>query len=160
MKVSSIVVVGAALCAAFLSTAPPVSAAPATENVTTSSAPRGWSCPDPLATTLHDAGFRGTNLREAWAISMRESHGHARAISPTNDYGLFQFNKHAHRDADWWSDKDLLDPAYNASVAYRISEAGRTWYPWDISGKGQHLGRYSSRSVYNVYMKRYSEYPC
>lgn len=117
-------------------------------------------CTDPLVAVLRKVGFRGTNLKEAWAISMRESHGHSKAISPTNDYGLFQFNYRAWHKAPWWDSKKLLTPTYNATVAYRISDGGKTWYPWDINGKGKFLGRYSSAGTYSVFKSWYNKFPC
>ena len=117
-------------------------------------------CADVLVTQLRRAGFRARSLRIAWAIAMRESHGHARAISGGGDYGLFQFNRAAWGDASWWDPTRLLDPLYNATVAYRLSQDGTTWYPWDIDGKGRHLGRYSTSSTYGVFTKYLGEYPC
>jgi hypothetical protein len=118
------------------------------------------ACTDQTVKVLHSAGFRGQALRYAYAIVMRESKGHARAISPTSDYGLFQFNRAAHSRSDWWHSTRLLDPAYNAAIAWRLSQGGRTWYPWDISGRGQHLARYSSTSTYRVFVQYVKQYPC
>ena len=117
-------------------------------------------CANVLAQQLHAAGFTGSRLRTAWAIAMRESHGNAGAISTTGDYGLFQFNRSAWHRAAWWNPTRLLDPAYNARVAWKVSQHGRTWYPWDIGGRGQHLGRYSSRSTFRVFVQYVKEYPC
>jgi hypothetical protein len=109
---------------------------------------------------LHSAGFRGRALKYAYGIVMRESKGHAKAISPTNDYGLFQWNRATWSRAKWWDPVKLLDATYNAAVAYDISQGGRTWYPWDIGGRGQHLGRYSSSSTYRVWVRYVKQYPC
>lgn len=117
-------------------------------------------CKNWLVNQLHETGFRGKNLREAWAIVMRESGGREDAISSTNDYGMFQFNQAAWSGQDWWNSKKLLTRDYNAKVAYRISQGGKTWYPWDIDGKGHHKGAYTSKHTYNVYLKWYKKYPC
>ena len=117
-------------------------------------------CANVLAQQLHAVGFRGHRLQTAWAIAMRESKGHAAAISPTNDFGLFQFNRATWSKATWWDPARLLDPVYNARVAWKLSQGGRTWYPWDISGRGEHLGRYSSSSTFRVFVRYLSEYPC
>jgi len=116
-------------------------------------------CANPLAVVIHEAGFRGENAREAWAIAMRESRGQARVISATNDYGLFQLNYSAHHRQPWWDSQRLLTPLYNAKVAYKLSQGGRTWYPWDIDGQGRHLGRYTSTATYRVYRHWYARYP-
>lgn len=118
------------------------------------------ACSDPVVRVLHSAGFRGKALRYAYGIVMRESKGRARAISPTNDYGLFQWNRAAWSRATWWDSERLLDPTYNAAVAFKISQGGRTFYPWDINGRGYHLARYSSRATFNVWVKYVKEYPC
>jgi hypothetical protein len=118
------------------------------------------ACTDPVVNVLHSAGFRGRALRYAYGIVMRESKGHAIAVSRTNDYGLFQWNKAAWARAKWWDPVRLLDPAYNASVAFDISQGGRTFYPWDINGNGYHLGRYSSRATYRVFVQYVKAYPC
>ena len=117
-------------------------------------------CDNWLVKVLSKAGFRGDNLRQAWAIVMRESGGREDAISSTGDYGMFQFNKAAWGGQDWWNTDLLLTRDYNASIAFQISDGGRTWYPWDIDGKGNHKGNYTSRAVYEKYVKWYNEYPC
>lgn len=165
MKYANIIVRAALSVAIILSlgmTVHPANAVPLPPAKADSAAvkKKGKGCSDPLVAILRKVGFKGHNLREAWAISMRESHGHARAVSPTHDYGLFQFNYAAWHNADWWSASRLLTPAYNATVAYRVSRGGKTWYPWDINGKGQHLGRYSSSGTYAVFKSWYDKYPC
>jgi Lysozyme like domain len=118
------------------------------------------ACTDRVVNILHSAGFRGQALHYAYGIVMRESKGHARAISPTSDYGLFQFNRAAWSSESWWHSTRLLEPAYNAAVAWRLSQGGRTFYPWDINGRGQHLGRYSTGSTYRVFVDYVKAYPC
>jgi hypothetical protein len=122
--------------------------------------PKNKECKNWLVRELRAVGFRGKNLREAWAIVMRESGGRANAISSTNDYGMFQFNRAAWSKQDWWDTEKLLTKRYNAQIAYKISRGGKTWYPWDIDGKGNHLGRYSPRGVYQKYVSWYNKYPC
>ena len=39
------------------------------------------ACTDPVVNVLHSAGFRGRALRYAYGIVMRESKGHAIAVS-------------------------------------------------------------------------------
>ena len=117
-------------------------------------------CDNWLVKVLYDAGFRGDNLRQAWAIVMRESGGREDAVSATGDYGMFQFNKVAWGDRDWWNTQLMLTRDYNAEMAFNVSDGGRTWYPWDIDGKGNHKGNYTSNGVYQKYVKWYNEYPC
>lgn len=118
------------------------------------------TCKNWLVKELKRAGFKGRGLRIAWSIAMRESGGRANAISSTGDYGVFQFNRAAWGRQPWWNTTKLLTRDYNIMIAYRISQEGKTWYPWDISGKGSHLGRYTSYGTYSVFKKWYDKYPC
>ena len=118
------------------------------------------ACTDRVVNVLHSAGFRARALRIAYGIVMRESKGQPRQISRTNDYGLFQFNRATWARATWWHSTRLLDPAYNAAAAWRVSQHGHTFYPWDISGKGRHLGRYTSTNTYRVFVQYVKAFPC
>ena len=116
-------------------------------------------CKNWLAKELKNAGFKGKGLRIAWAIAMRESGGRANAISSTGDYGVFQFNRAAWGKQPWWNTTKMLDRDYNIMIAYNISQQGKTFYPWDIDGKGRHKGAYTSVGVYNKYKSWYEKYP-
>lgn len=94
-------------------------------------------CTDPLVVTLKRAGFTGRDLREAWAIAMRESGGREDLVSHSVDHGLFQFNIDAHRDKHWWNTKRLLTADYNARVAYLTSRGGKDWLMWGLTPNGQ-----------------------
>lgn len=118
------------------------------------------SCDNVHVKRLYKTGFRGKNLVEAWAVLMRESGGRPDAISATGDYGVFQFNKAAHSRQDWWDTDKMLTWEYNMKIAYEISDGGRTWYPWDIDGRGDHLGRYTSSGTYGKFREWYDKFPC
>lgn len=117
-------------------------------------------CKNWLVKHLFKHGFRGENLREAWAIVMRESGGNEKTISSTNDYGMFQFNHYAHNKASWWNSNKLLTRDYNTKIAYEKSRGGKTWYMWDIDGQGNWKAEWSPRSTYNKYTEWYKKYPC
>ena len=129
-----------------------------------------WSCDDKLAKILYKAGFRGENLHEAWAIAMRESNGIPTKIGHGSDFGLFQFNYPSHYDKDWWDSEKLLDPLYNAKVAFKISDGGRDWSQWGLDGNGNtqaQLYRNYGWSQWKIdnwitipYQKYYEQYPC
>jgi soluble lytic murein transglycosylase-like protein len=70
--------------------------------------------------------------RTAYCIARYESTWNPRAISPGGgNYGLFQINV-VHRGwADW---SRILDPYYNARIAYRLSHGGRNWSAWSTHG--------------------------
>ena len=117
------------------------------------------TCKNFLVKDLKQAGFKGKGLRIAWAIAMRESGGRANAISSTGDYGVFQFNRAAWGSQPWWNTTKLLTRDYNIMIAYRISQHGKTFYPWDIDGKGRHKGLYTSNAVYAKYKSWYNKFP-
>ena len=118
------------------------------------------TCKNWLVRELKEAGFKGKGLRIAWAIAMRESGGRANAISSTGDYGVFQFNRAAHSDQPWWNTTKMLNRDYNIMIAYRMSQGGRTFYPWDIDGKGNWKNTWSTSGSYASYKKWYNKYPC
>ena len=60
----------------------------------------------------------------AACIVAHESSGNPRAISPTDDWGLFQVN------ASWGSAMASLNPVANAAAAVRISDDGTNWEAW------------------------------
>lgn len=128
--------------------------------VKTEAQPKPKACKNWLVRELKEAGFKGKGLRIAWAVAMRESGGRANAISSTGDYGVFQFNRAAWGDQSWWNTNKMLTRDYNIMIAYRISQKGKTFYPWDIDGRGNHKGNYTSSSVYSKYKSWYKKYPC
>ena len=73
----------------------------------------GWSGDTAIRVAACESGF---NPR---AANWGDSNG--------GSFGLFQINK-AHRD--WVDFGRIYDPAYNISVAYRLSGGGRNWGPW------------------------------
>ena len=60
----------------------------------------------------------------AACIVSHESGGNPRAISPTDDFGLFQVN------GSWGPGMASLNPVANAEAAVKISDNGRSWAPW------------------------------
>ena len=118
------------------------------------------TCKNWLVRELKEAGFKGKGLRIAWAIAMRESGGRADAISSTGDYGVFQFNRAAHSKQPWWDTQKLLTRDYNIMIAYDMSQGGKTFYPWDIDGKGNWKKTWSTHGSYASYSKWFKKYPC
>lgn len=99
---------------------------------------------DKLTGWLKEAGFQGQALRVAWAVAMRESSGDP-TLGPGHpeyngyDMGLFQWNRPSWSDESWWDEKRLLEPVYNARVAFKISRGGTWWLPWGLSGDGMKM---------------------
>jgi hypothetical protein len=128
------------------------------------------TCGDWLTRLLSTSGFEGEDLREAWAIVMRESGGREDAVSVTGDLGLFQINTDTWRDQDWFDRDLLLKRKYNSKVAYQLSRGGQTWYSWGLDGHGRpDPGAYEkagwsaeriSSHIVVPYIQWYARYPC
>jgi LysM repeat protein len=67
-------------------------------------------------------------------IAMAESGGNPNAISPTNDYGLWQING-SHGSLA------TLNPQANARSAVIVSSNGTNWNPWTTYRTGAYSGR-------------------
>lgn len=127
-------------------------------------------CGDWLTRLLSRSGYEGEDLREAWAIVMRESGGRADAVSATGDLGLFQINTETWKDEDWFNRKQLLKRKYNSQVAYQLSRGGRTWYSWGLDGHGRPQADAYVKSGWSderieshivvPYIQWYAQYPC
>jgi hypothetical protein len=94
-----------------------------------------------LKALLGAVGFKGTALKEAWAIAKRESNGqpirfNGNENTGDNSYGLFQINMiGALKDARLSKFKinytsDLLNPVINAQIAFHMSNGGENWSAW------------------------------
>ena len=128
------------------------------------------TCGDWLTRLLSRSGFEGEDLREAWAIVMRESGGREDAISRTDDLGLFQINTATWREQPWFDRELLLTRKYNAQVAHTLSRGGSTWYSWGLDGHGRPDARAYVKSGWSEerivgsivmpYVQWYAQYPC
>ncbi|WDL95714.1 transglycosylase SLT domain-containing protein [Alicyclobacillus sp. ALC3] len=82
--------------------------------------------PAQVAHYAYEAGFRGRALVTAVAIAKAESTFNTAAVNPNDTcYGLWQVST--------IHDKPplaLMNPSFNAKMAYQISEGGRNWDPW------------------------------
>ena len=98
--------------------------------------------PKELKAILYEAGFRGKNLKEAWAVAMKESTGRPRSHNDnpnTGDYshGLFQINMIGSlgparlKQYKLDSNKDLFNPLTNAKIAFQMSNGGKNWSSWN-----------------------------
>jgi len=132
-------------------------------------------CKNSLVAFLYGIGWRGENLREAYAVAMRESGGRFKERFPpsdSNDWGLFQFNYDTYGGGktDWWDDSRMQDGTYNAQQAFIYSQGGKTWYPWGLDGRGREnaddyrdVGWSEKRIITDImepYWKFYSQFPC
>jgi LysM repeat protein len=97
-------------------------------------APSGqYSCSS-LEELWNQAGGNPSDAFMAAEIAMAESGGNPNAISPTDDYGLWQING---------SNGSLatLDPYENAKSAIDLSSDGANWDAWTTYSSGLYIGR-------------------
>lgn len=94
-----------------------------------------------LVQVLFCAGFRGQDLKEAWAVAKKESNGRPLAYNGNrntgdNSYGVFQINMIDNLGEDRREkfnltyNRDLLDPVTNATIAFHMSNGGQDWSSW------------------------------
>jgi hypothetical protein len=90
---------------------------------------------------LSSVGFEGDQLKQAWAVVMKESTGRPMAHNQNsktgdNSYGLFQINMIGEigparlEQYGLSNNEELFDPLTNARIAYILSEGGNDWSPW------------------------------
>jgi uncharacterized protein YodC (DUF2158 family) len=92
-----------------------------------------YSCSG-LETLWRNAGGSSAEAFTAAEIAMAESGGNPNAISPTDDFGLWQINGSHGSMA-------TLNPAGNARSAVSISSDGRDWGPWTTYTSGAYRGK-------------------
>lgn len=94
-----------------------------------------------LIELLGAVGFKGQDLKEAWAIAKKESRGNPLSHNGNrntgdNSYGLFQVNMigslgDKRRDKfSLSSNAELFNPVVNAQIAYHMSNGGEDWSAW------------------------------
>ena len=94
-----------------------------------------------LLELLSAVGFKGQDLKEAWAIAKKESNGRPLAHNGNtktgdNSYGVFQVNMIGELGVDrreqfgLKSNSDLLNPVVNAQIAHYMSKGGEDWTAW------------------------------
>lgn len=94
-----------------------------------------------LIDVLKMAGFRGKDLKEAWAIAKRESNGRPFAYNGNrgtgdHSFGLFQINMigslgpERREKFELRSNAELFDPVRNAEIAHYMSRGGKDWSAW------------------------------
>ena len=94
-----------------------------------------------LVELLSAVGFKGQDLKEAWAIAKKESHGNPLSHNGNrktgdNSFGLFQVNMLGSMGEDrrdkfnLVSNAELFNPVVNAQIAYHMSGGGKDWSAW------------------------------
>ena len=94
-----------------------------------------------LKNLLKLVGFKGQNLKEAWAIAKKESNGRPFAFNGNTEtgdssYGIFQINMLGMLGPDRREkynldhNADLFNPVLNAQIAFHMSNGGENWSAW------------------------------
>ena len=94
-----------------------------------------------LIELLRAVGFKGKDLKEAWAVVQKESRGNPLSHNGNrktgdNSFGLFQVNMLGSMGEDrrdkfnLVSNAELFNPVVNAQIAYHMSGGGKDWSEW------------------------------
>ena len=108
-----------------------------------------------LKELLSLVGFEGSNLKEAWAVAMKESTGRPKSHNDNsntgdNSHGLFQINmigglgEDRREKFDLKQNSDLWNPVLNAQIAYYMSGGGEDWGSWGIGANAYNGGKAGS----------------
>jgi LysM repeat protein len=107
--------------------------APTTVSAVTTTSAGTYSCGG-LESLWEQAGGSAGEAPMAASIAMAESGGNPNAISPTDDFGLWQINASHGAQA-------TLNPLGNAEAAVSISSNGSSWGAWTTYTSGAYSGR-------------------
>lgn len=89
----------------------------------------GPPCKDEVVRWIWEAGFRGEEVRVAWAIAQRESNGNPNE-STYPDLGLMQLNAPTWQGTKYWP-ANVYDPIQNlTAVKKMVRDMG--WQPWGL----------------------------
>lgn len=134
MSMSKFVV--ATVTALFLTAIPPTAASAMTPVPPTPSTlvreKVGPPCGDRVVKWIWEAGFRGQNVRVAWAIAQRESNGNPNE-STYPDLGLMQLNAPTWQGTKYWP-ADVYDPVQNLTAVKKMVR-DKGWGPWGLRVK-------------------------
>lgn len=89
----------------------------------------GPPCGDKVVKWIWAAGFRGQEVRVAWAIAQRESNGNPNE-STYPDLGIVQLNSPSWSGTKYWPD-NIYDPV-QSFTAMRKMVRDMNWQPWGL----------------------------
>lgn len=92
-----------------------------------------YNCPELESLWVGEGGSKNAKFIAA-EIATAESGGNPNAISPTDDFGLWQINGSHGALA-------TLNPVGNARAAIAISDDGTNWSAWTTYESGAYIGR-------------------
>ena len=89
----------------------------------------GPPCGDRVVKWIWAAGFRGQEVRVAWAIAQRESNGNPNE-STYPDLGLMQLNAPTWMGTKYWP-ANIYDPVQNLQAVKKMVR-DKGWQPWGL----------------------------
>lgn len=100
-----------------------------------------------IAQVAYAAGFRGDALVKAVAIGIAESGGRAGVVNFLGCTGIWQIYQSVHvRNNPTWTTAWLKVPGNNAIAAFKLSNGGRNWIPWEAYTNGAYR-KYLARAT-------------
>lgn len=123
---------------------------PREEQVSRASERQFPACKDRTVNVIAKAGWKGEDIRIAFAIAQRESNGNQFAEGG-GAYGLFQLQASVWASSKFWP-TNPFNAEQNAAAAHAIWRE-LSWRPWGISanGSGMDVRDYSSWSSATQY---------
>lgn len=112
----------------------------------------GPPCKDQVVRWIWQAGFRGQEVRVAWAIAQRESNGNPRE-STWPDLGLMQLNAPTWQNTKYWP-ANIYDPVQNLTAVKRMVR-DKNWQPWGLRVKNNQISYdFSSYGMWSSWQKQ------
>lgn len=96
----------------------------------------GPPCNNYLVKWIWEAGFRGEEVRVAWAIAQRESNGNPNE-STYPDLGLMQLNSPSWSGSKYWPD-NVYDPVQSLKAVKKMVR-DMNWQPWGLRVKNNNI---------------------
>lgn len=92
-----------------------------------------------VAQVVKQAGFPPNVQALATAVAMAESTGNSQVVNSIGCVGLFQIYVKVHIKANpEMTVANMKNPLLNAKAAYKLSNGGSNWRPWEAFTKGMH----------------------
>ena len=135
MSMSKFVI--ATVTAIFLTAIPPTAASAffptdrgmELEAIERSKKDAGPPCNDRVVKWIWEAGFRGQEVRVAWAIAQRESNGNPNE-STYPDLGIMQLNSPSWSGSKYWP-ANIYDPVQSFKAVKKMVR-DMNWQPWGL----------------------------
>lgn len=114
----------------------PRPAAPRVQVVQVKEKKVGPPCNDRVVKWIWEAGFRGEEIRVAWAIAQRESNGNPNE-STYPDLGIMQLNSPSWSGSKYWP-ANIYDPVQSFKAVKKMVR-DMNWQPWGLRVKNGNI---------------------